>query len=205
MSVTIKTAPVSTHTLGVAPSPAAHAPAVPPSSHAAAPATFEALFHNYAPFVWRALRRLGVRERDCEDLLQEVFLTVHKQLPGFRGHSSVRTWVYGICLRKALDYRRLARMSRELEDPRALEATHPPTQEHALELQRARGRLDALLDTLTDDQRAVFVLFEWEGLPMQDIASLMQVPLQTCYARLYAARKHVLAGLSELATDGAPR
>jgi RNA polymerase sigma-70 factor (ECF subfamily) len=65
--------------------------------------------------------------------------------------------------------------------------------------------LDAVLDALADEPRAVFVLFEWEGLSMQEIASLMEVPVQTAYARLYAARKHVQAGLSGIQTDGAPR
>lgn len=198
----VKTRATSTHTCGVAPSPAAYAP-LSPTVAAAEPPSFEALFQTYAPFVWRALRRLGVRERDCEDLLQEVFLTVYKQLSGFRGSASVRTWVYGICLRKALDYRRLARMTRELEDPRALEAGHPPRQEHALELSRARARLDTALDSLLDEQRAVFVLFEWEGLAMQEIADLMQVPVQTAYARLYAARRRVQAALADQ-DEGAP-
>lgn len=188
----------------MAPSPLVLAPLTLPAQ-VTTPATCAALFQSYAPFVWRALRRLGIRERDCEDVLQEVFLTVHRQLPNFRGSSTTRTWIYGICLRKALDYRRLARISREIEDPSALDTSTEPTQEQALELRRTRAKLDAVLDALTDEQRAVFVLFEWEGLPMQEIASLVGVPVQTAYARLYAARKHVQAGLAGIETDGAPR
>jgi RNA polymerase sigma-70 factor (ECF subfamily) len=162
---------------------------------------FAELFHQHAAFVWRALRRLGVRERDAEDLLQEVFMVVHRKLPEFAGRASVTTWIYGICLRKALDYRRLARITREVS---AEQADHvgegraqAPGQERALELKRARSRLDAILDQLDDDKRAVFVLFELEGLTMNEIAGVMGTPVQTAYARLYAARRHIKQSLGE--------
>jgi RNA polymerase sigma-70 factor (ECF subfamily) len=162
---------------------------------------FRRLFQEHAPFVWRALRRLGVRERDAEDLLQEVFVVVHRKLPEFAGRASMTTWIYGICLRKALDYRRLARMAREVEPgplDRPFEGqAQAPTQERELEVKRARGRLDAILDGLDDDKRAVFVLFELEGLTMNEIASLMGTPVQTAYARLYAARRHVKQALGQ--------
>jgi len=156
--------------------------------------TFPRLFQELAPFVWRALRRLGVQERDCEDVLQEVFLTVHKKLPEFEQRSSLRTWVYGICLRKAQDYRRLARVTREVGEP-GRERASAPNQEQTLEVNRARALLDSILDQLDDDKRAVFVMFEWEALSMAEVAELVGVPVQTAYARLYAARKHVQAAL----------
>jgi RNA polymerase sigma-70 factor, ECF subfamily len=48
-----------------------------------------------------------------------------------------------------------------------------------------------VLDTLDDDKRATFVLFEIEQVPMKEIAAAMGCPLQTAYARLHAARQHV--------------
>jgi RNA polymerase sigma-70 factor (ECF subfamily) len=156
---------------------------------------FAQLFREMAPFVWRALRRLGVRERDAEDLLQEVFLAVHRKLPEFEGRSSVRTWVYGFCLRKALDYRRLARVRREVVAQALPEQACESDREHQLDVRRACARLDAVLDTLDDDKRAVFVLFELEQVSMKEIAELTCVPVQTAYFRLYAARKHVREAL----------
>lgn len=162
---------------------------------------FAQLFREMAPFAWRALRRLGVRERDAEDVLQEVFLIVHRRLPEFEGRSSLRTWVYGICLRKALDYRRLARVRREVVTDTMPEPTARAEQEHRLAMRRACERLDAVLDTLDDDKRAVFVLFELEHITMKEIAALTDVPLQTAYFRLYGARKHVRQAL-EAAGEG---
>ncbi|WP_437873491.1 RNA polymerase sigma factor [Sorangium sp. So ce363] len=55
--------------------------------------SFEQLFFEHAPFVWRALRRLGVHEADAEDVCQEVFMIVHRRLASFEGRSSVQTWL----------------------------------------------------------------------------------------------------------------
>ena len=69
-----------------------------------------------------------------------------------------------------------------------------------LRAHRARGdqyrgldRLDAALAALDEDKRAVFVLFEIEELSMQEVASAVDCPLQTAYARLYAGRKQIEA------------
>lgn len=156
---------------------------------------FAQIFRETAPFVWRALRRLGVRESDAEDLLQEVFLLVHRKLPEFEGRSSLRTWIYGFCVRKALDYRRLARIRREVATESMPERASDIDADRQLGVRQACDRLDAILDALDDSQRVVFVLFELEQLSMKEIAVLTGVPLQTAYFRLYAARKHVRQAL----------
>src|SRR5260221_5531739 len=80
-------------------------------------ASFAELFERTAPFVWRMLRRFGVRESDLPDVCQEVFVVVHRRLPDFdRGKASLRTWIYGICLRTASQYRRRAPQLREVSD-----------------------------------------------------------------------------------------
>src|SRR4051794_34808398 len=74
---------------------------------------FREVFDTCAPYAWRTLRRLGVGEADVHDVCQEVFVVVHRRLGDFDGTSSLRTWVYGICLRTASQYRRRARHRRE--------------------------------------------------------------------------------------------
>lgn len=166
-------------------------PAPDPSSRTAPEAPrFEAAFHEHAPSVWRFVRRLGVREADVEDVCQEVFLVVHRRLPSFEGASSLRTWIFGIASRVASEYRRRPHHRREEIAPEALpETSIDPTQEADLERRRALARLDRALETLDHDKRAVFVLFEIEELPMAEVAAAAGCPLQTAYARLYAARR----------------
>jgi RNA polymerase sigma-70 factor (ECF subfamily) len=155
--------------------------------------TFERVFAECAPFVWRALRRLGMAEADVEDVCQEVFLVVHRRLATFEGHSSVRTWVYGICLRVASDYRRRPHRVRERALEEAPERSAPAEQHDEIERREALAWLDGVLDELDEPKRAVFVLFEIEQVPMSEVAAAAGCPVQTAYARLYAARKHIEA------------
>lgn len=165
------------------------------------PPTFEAVFRENAPFVWRALRGLGVSESDLADVSQEVFLVVHRRLDAFRGASSLRTWIYGISVRVASEYRRRAHRRREMpagDDLPEQGETRPLDEE--VDGRRALAKLDRVLDTLGDEKRAVLVLFELEGLPMTEVAEAVGCPLQTAYARLYAARKIVRAAFEESQT-----
>ncbi len=152
---------------------------------------FADLFKEYAPFVWRALRQLGVREAEIEDLCQEVFVVVHRKLPGFEGRSSLRTWIYGICIRTASDHRRRAHVRRERPTDRPPERAGSAPQQREIERRQAKAMLDEALDALDGDKRAVFVLYEIEQLDMAEVAEAVGCPLKTAYSRLYAARRHV--------------
>jgi RNA polymerase sigma-70 factor (ECF subfamily) len=73
-------------------------------------------------------------------------------------------------------------------------ATDPP---QVVELERRHGFavVDEVLDGLDEDKRAVFTLYEIEELPMKEVAEALGCPLQTAYARLYAARRQFEASL----------
>ena len=160
---------------------------------------FADIFREYAPFVLRMLKRLGVRPGDVEDVAQEVFVAVHRNLPTFEGRSSLRTWVYGICARTASNYRRSARIRHELATGEVPEEIVNASQEAAIDDKRARLMLDQLLDTLDDEKRLVFVLFDVEEVPMDEVAVIAGVPLQTAYSRLYAARNQLQAHAARFA------
>lgn len=153
-----------------------------------------AIFRAHAPYVWRVLRRMGVHEADAEDVCQEVFVVVHRRLPDFDGACAVRTWLYGICVRTASDYRKRPHLRRErLAGDDLPDVGAPAGQEDALEKRRARDRLDRALDALDEAKRAVFVLYEIEGLSMNEVVEALGCPLQTGYSRLHAARKIVVS------------
>jgi RNA polymerase sigma-70 factor (ECF subfamily) len=165
-------------------------------------ARFAELFASEAPRIWRALRRLGVPEGDVDDVCQEVFLVVYRRWHEFRGESSLRTWVYGIALRKALSYRRgkLARNTVAFGEADGSSVGAPQPSEIARS--ETRDALCRALERLREGKREVFVLYELEELPMREIAVLLEAPLHTCYARLYAARTELAAILRRAGHDG---
>ncbi len=163
--------------------------------------SFEAVYRDHARYVFRVLRRFGVAACDVEDVCQEVFVVVHRKLPEFAQRSSVRTWLYGIALRTASDYRRRAYVVRETMVE--VDVTVDPTQPDAVARREARALLDAIIDRLDDDQRAVFVLFELEELTMAEVAEIVDCPLKTAYSRLYAARAAVESAMTRMRAGGA--
>lgn len=157
------------------------------------------VYREHVPYVWRSLKHLGVLEADIEDVAHDVFMVVARKLDGFEERSSLKTWIYGICLRTAADYRGRAYRRREVltgEMPSEMERTAPALQERELSGKRERNRLIELLSGLPDEQREVFVLYEVEELAMREVAEVLVCPLQTAYSRLHAARKNLREALS---------
>ena len=155
---------------------------------------------EYADFVWRSLQRLGVRESDLEDALQEVFIVVHRKLDTFDGSSRVSTWLYGICLRVASANRNRAHVRRERPTPEfedSIDNDHA-NPEAAFATLEERQRLMDVLDTLAPEKRAVFVMFEIEGVPAVEIAEILGVPVGTVYSRLSTARTEFAEGAKRL-------
>jgi RNA polymerase sigma-70 factor (ECF subfamily) len=170
---------------------------------AQAPST-AALFGEHAPYVWRALRRLGVHESDVEDVCQEVFVVVHRKRAGFEGRSSPRTWIYGICVRTASDYRKRASHRREAVTDHPPEELSRDDPHDAASVRQACDLLDRLLAGLDEDKRAVFVLYEIEELSMKEVADALDCPLQTAYSRLHAARAKITEEAQRLRDTGGP-
>lgn len=162
-----------------------------PSAIRPVPLAFEDVYRENVDFVWRSLRRLGVREADAEDAVQDVFVVVHGKLASFEGRSRMTTWLYGIAFRVAHARRRRAHVRREVgeEEIRGAEPTTAATQEAATEEHERLAMLEEALDTLPLEQRAVFTLFELDGLATQEIAELVDIPIGTVYSRLRLARE----------------
>lgn len=158
------------------------------------------VYEDHFRYVWRCLRSLGVRDSHLEDSLQDVFVVVQRRLSDFDGNAELRTWLYAIALRVARKYRDRAR-----REPASLEAAReqtpelPAPTEAGGEAAIASERLALArraLATLDDEKREVFVLARIEQMSAPEIAEVVNIPLNTVYSRLRAAR---LAFDSEIA------
>jgi RNA polymerase sigma-70 factor (ECF subfamily) len=151
---------------------------------------------EHADYIWRSLYRCGVREADLPDLLQEVLLVVHRQADRYEPTGSLRGWLFGICLRLAKNHRRRAHVRRERPLADGFERASTDDPERALESRRAGERAARLLDALDPSRRAVFVMFEVEGLSGAEIAQALGVPLGTVHSRLHTARRELTQALA---------
>jgi RNA polymerase sigma-70 factor (ECF subfamily) len=160
----------------------------------------------HAEFVWLTLQRLGVPESDVEDLLQEVFVVVHRRLASFDGSSRMTTWLFGICMRIVAGYRRRAfrRRERSVEQVPDQATSESESPERAMLDREARERLRAVLDLMDLEKRAIFVMFELDELSCDAIAEMLSIPTGTVYSRLHAARKAFQQALERVRAGGRP-
>jgi len=158
------------------------------------------LFAMHAAYVWNTLRRLGVSPSDLEDLTHDVFVQVQRHLGDYDASRPVRPWLFGFAFRIVSQYRRRAhrrhetpglRGTRDAIDPAAL-----PDERLAAEEDR-RLVLEAL-EAIDLDRRAVFVLYEIDGVPMDEIARSLGIPVNTAYSRLRVARTEFAAAVKRL-------
>jgi RNA polymerase sigma-70 factor (ECF subfamily) len=125
-------------------------------------------------------------------MLQEVFAVVHQRLHTFDRGASMKAWVFGIAMRVAAAHRRRAHVRREQPFdvvPEPADAMNEPTPEDAAAAAEARARLNAILDAMDIEKRAVFVMYEVDEVPADEIAAILGIPLNTVHSRLRLARK----------------
>lgn len=135
----------------------------------------------------RFLYRLGVDADSLDDACQDVFVEAFRYLPDFRGEASVTTWLYRLCLTQARRIRNKRRLQRALS--LLLRRDPEPTTAGELAPEQASALLRDGLAGLTEDERAVFVLFELEGQAGTTIADVLGCPEATVFRRLHYGRK----------------
>ena len=166
---------------------------------------FVAFYREHHTFVWRALVRLGVEHRDCDDATQEVFVAIHRHWGSVRAAASPRAWVSGIVRRIAWRWRRNDyRHHRRIE---AMARVEPVRGDLETELVRreAWNHLAHFLDQLDDDKRDAFVLGELEELGRVELGFALGINPNTAYSRLQAARRQFFAHFAGFDEDACAR
>jgi RNA polymerase sigma-70 factor (ECF subfamily) len=130
--------------------------------------------------------------QEGEDLLQEIFLHVHRKLGSFRGDASLGTWLYRLALNQCLDFvrSRQARMkvvTDAFEDDPSIEPVAPR------ETPIARIDLERAVQRLPDGYRAAFVLHDIEGFDHKQIADMLGINEGTSRSQVFKARMKLRA------------
>ena len=156
------------------------------------------VYREHFSRVWRSLRRLGVAEAQLEDAVQDVFIVVYRRWSDFERRSSLKTWIYGIAVRVAKDYRRSQdRHKRRVQGLAELGSFEPvPRPDEAAERAEALRVIHAALATLRDEQREVLVLVELEQLSVREASAALGLHVRACQRRLRAAQQALEAALA---------
>jgi len=155
-----------------------------------------------------AMNLLGDRD-EALDLSQEVFLRVFHTIHRFRGHSSLRTWIYRIAVNQARNRHRFWRRRHRgeqvsLDEHVALHGELPSAAvsapDRVLAQKELASTLQRALDRLPFDQRTAIVLREVDGLSYEEIAYSLGVAVGTVKSRLTRARQALRKDLREART-----
>jgi RNA polymerase sigma-70 factor (ECF subfamily) len=162
------------------------------------PLDFRVVYERWFGEVSRWIRIMGGPEADREDLVQDVFLVVHRRLPDFDGQN-LAGWLYQISRRKVRDFRRLMWVKQLFSSVPVSDslAKGGPSPVELLETREKRATLERLLTKLNETERAALVLFEIDGYSGEEISELQGVPINTVWARIHKARKKLKASLEK--------
>ena len=152
--------------------------------------------------VWHTLRRLGVRERDLEDVAHDVFIVAHGRLHTFDDTRPMRPWLSGIAWRLASDYRRRARYRLEVVGHAKEPMGHRRGPDEQLAETEARDLVARALTTLPEEQKIVFIMKEIDGFSVPEIAQALDLPLNTLYSRLRLGRSRFRTAVLATQTEG---
>jgi RNA polymerase sigma-70 factor, ECF subfamily len=168
----------------------------------AEPIDFARLYEAHFDFVWRSLRLLGVPAEAIEDVVQDTFDIVSRQLGQFEGRSSLRTWLFAIAQRVAANYRRMARRKLSQLDPLSdCAPSAEPTPQAHVEAREAAGVVERFVEGLDAEWRAVFVLAVLEGVPGGEVAGALGISVNAVYTRVHTLREGLRRAFERGATQ----
>lgn len=154
------------------------------------PAAFEALYRTHSGRLFGLVSRMLGSAPEAEDVLQEIFVSAHRKMGGFRGESTLGTWLYRIAVNHCLDHLRSrgARMARATESLDHEEAFEPAAVEPAVPSAVSRIDLERAIAQLPHGCRAAFILHDVEGLDHREVAETLGISEGTSKSQVHKAR-----------------
>ncbi len=150
-------------------------------------AAFEAIYRQHAPRIYSLASRMAGSVDEGEDLMQEIFLQLHRKLGSFKGDAALGTWLYRLAVNHCLDFVRSRRaknvkITDTLDDESSVEPTAPrETPIARLDLERAIAGLPA-------GCREAFVLHDVEGFDHREVGRMLGIAEGTSKSQVFKAR-----------------
>ena len=147
---------------------------------------FEALYRRYRDWVYRLAWRFTGNQQDALDVLQETFTYLLGKFPGFSLTASMTTFLYPVVKHLSLTIRRKNR--RFTTDEEILSEIAEP---ELKETQSSRSELAVVLAVLPDEQREVLLMRFVDDMTLQEIATVLSIPVGTVKSRMHQALKRL--------------
>jgi RNA polymerase sigma-70 factor, ECF subfamily len=170
---------------------------------------FEQLLRRHQRSVYNFIYRFVTNRAVAEDLLQDVFLRIIRQAKSYKAEAKFTTWLYTIARNLCVDHSRRMKHRRaaSLDQPvrkdddqrplgESIAGKEPGADRQAMgaELQ---AKIRTAVEALAADQREVFLMREYLGLPFKEIAEIVGIPENTAKSRMRYALEKLRADLSE--------
>jgi len=166
----------------------------------AAQINFATLYNDYKRKIYATVHKVVGPTPDIDDIVQVVFLEIHRSLPKYRGSAKLSTWIYRITVNVALQHIRKKKRQRVFlffkDEEREIENVGFDLEPRYHDRDVLR-RLYKLLGKLSEKKRIVFVLHELEGVPLEEVAEICDIPFNTVRSRLHSARTELMTRMQK--------
>ena len=160
------------------------------------------VYEVHFDYVWRAVKRLGARPADQEDLVHDVFVTFMRTIDRYDTGRPIRPWLCGIAFRLVSAQRKRASYQREIPVAEHVEASSNPDPSKAYESSQKKKWINQALDQLPEDERDIIVLVDLLGHSVVEASGILSTNENTLYSRLRKARKTLMSALRKLGAIG---
>ncbi|MFA5103851.1 MAG: sigma-70 family RNA polymerase sigma factor [Candidatus Margulisiibacteriota bacterium] len=148
---------------------------------------FSQVYAKYKDKIWGLISKYAPARHDREDLFQEIFLKVHKNLDRFRGDSDIGTWLFRIAVNEAINFGR--KKGRLLKLEQVVEKLNIFKKAQEPEEIEEDIRKWAPLKVLNQKQKLILIMAEVEEIKMSDIAKYMKISEGTVKSNLFRAKE----------------
>lgn len=162
------------------------------------PDAFEDLVQRFRAPIFSYLVRCGVEPASCDDLFQDIFIKIHNASARYRAEQPLPPWIFTIAANTVRSHFRKRRVQglvfpgRQSGDPSSGSASA----QDSLEARETAAWIESALARLPRKQREVFSLCGVQGLPQQQVAEILGMPLNTVKTQLRRARIELARGLA---------
>ena len=159
---------------------------------------FDTIYKDYFPKIHKFLVRM-VGQFQAEDLAQEVFNKIHKGLSGYKGKSSLSTWIYRIATNVAIDKTRTHAFKNDkrkepsgkntkVKDDDIMADKNEKSSDHKIIKEEMSGCVREFIERLSNDYKTVLILSEYEHKSNKEIANILNISIGTVKIRLHRAK-----------------